>query len=112
MQALNVGTMSRGWRVIVSCGSAAVKEVLDVDVTAVRREVAACRAPAALGLPVPGPVTADDGAHVLEDGGAASTAARRVDGVSRSGADLGADEAWHAGSRTRRDEVRQALPCR
>lgn len=62
------GLMNRNWRVTTTTGTWAVKQVLDVDAAATRRQHRATTALAGLGLPVPAPVTAGDDSVVILDG--------------------------------------------
>ncbi|MFG2042140.1 phosphotransferase [Dactylosporangium sp. NPDC048998] len=107
MQALTAGTMNRSWRVTAAGGAAAVKEVLDVDAAATRRQAAACQALAGRGLPVPTPLLTAAGDHLVERADAVYTAARWLTGESRAGAELTLAEA--AGLGTLLADIHDAL---
>jgi Ser/Thr protein kinase RdoA (MazF antagonist) len=59
------GLMNRNWRVTTTLGDWAIKQVLDVDAAAARRQHRATTALARLGLPVPVPVTTGDDSVVI-----------------------------------------------
>ncbi|MEV0131424.1 phosphotransferase [Dactylosporangium sp. NPDC050688] len=107
VQVLTAGTMNRSWRVHAAGGTAAVKEVLDVDAVAARRQAVVCQALADRGLPVPTPLLTAAGDHLVERAGVVYTAARWVTGVSRAGAELTMAEA--AGLGTLLADVHDAL---
>ena len=98
VQVVTAGTMNRSWRVTAAGGTAAVKEVLDVDAAAARRQAAACQALARRGLPVPSPLLTAAGDHLVELAGAVYTAASWVNGKSRAGAELTLTEAVELGT--------------
>jgi Ser/Thr protein kinase RdoA (MazF antagonist) len=86
------GLMNRNWRVTTVTGVWAVKQVLDVDAAAARRQHRATAGVAGLGLPVPAPVTAGDDSVVVVDG-AVYAVLPWVDGVHRRGSALAVAEA-------------------
>ncbi|RSM64050.1 hypothetical protein DMB66_21295 [Actinoplanes sp. ATCC 53533] len=86
------GLMNRNWRVTTTLGEWAIKQVLDVDAAAARRQHRATAALARLGLPVPVPVIADDDSVVIVDG-AVYAVLPWANGVHRHGLTLTMDEA-------------------
>ncbi|GIM90167.1 phosphotransferase [Paractinoplanes toevensis] len=86
------GLMNRNWRVTTTLGEWAVKQVLDVDATAARRQHRATTALARLGLPVPAPATAGDDSVVTVDG-AVYAVQPWVNGAHRHGLTLTIHEA-------------------
>ncbi len=63
------GLMNRNWRVTAAGGTFAVKQVLDIDAAAARRQHAATRALADRGRPVPAPLSTTGGDTLLEHDG-------------------------------------------
>jgi homoserine kinase type II len=96
VEVVTEGLMNRNWRVTTVTGVWAVKQVLDVDAAAARRQHRATAALAGLGLPVPAPVTAGDDSVVVVDG-AVYAALPWVDGVHRRGHTLTVAEATALG---------------
>jgi Phosphotransferase enzyme family len=86
------GLMNRNGRVTTVTGVWAVKQVLDVDAAAARRQHRATAGVAGLGLPVPAPVTAGDDSVVVVDG-AVYAVLPWVDGVHRRGSAVAVVEA-------------------
>jgi Ser/Thr protein kinase RdoA (MazF antagonist) len=92
VQVVPEGLMNRNWRVTTVTGARAVKQVLDVDAAAARRQHRATAALARIGLPVPAPVKAGDDTVAVVDG-AAYAVLPWVDGVHRRGPALTVAEA-------------------
>ncbi|MEV6350263.1 phosphotransferase [Actinoplanes sp. NPDC051851] len=92
------GLMNRNWQVATPAGRFAIKQVLDVDAVAARRQHAATAALAAGGHPVPAPLRTGDGDTLLEYEGHIYAVAPWVSGAHRDGAQLSAAEAGELGS--------------
>ena len=92
VEVVTEGLMNRNWRVTTVTGVWAVKQVLDVDAAAARRQHRATAALAGVGLPVPAPVTAGDDTVVVVDG-AVYTMLPWADGIHRRGPTLTVAEA-------------------
>lgn len=91
------GLMNRTWRITTTTGVWAVKQVLDVDSAATRRQHRATTALARLGLPVPAPTSAgDDGVVILD--GAVYAVVPWAAGVHRQGLTLTMPEAATLGA--------------
>lgn len=88
------GLMNRNWRITTGGGGAfAVKQVIDVDAAAARRQHVATAALAAVGLPVPSPLRATTGDTLAELGGHVYAVVPWTAGHHRQGIDLSLDEA-------------------
>jgi homoserine kinase type II len=92
VQVVPEGLMNRNWLVTTMTGAWAVKQVLDVDAAAARRQHRATAALARIGLPVPAPVKAGDDTVVVVDG-AVYAVLPWADGIHRRGPTLTVAEA-------------------
>lgn len=88
VEVIDAGLMNRNWRVTTDSGVFAVKQVLDIDATAARRQHAATRALAERGRPVPAPLTTAGGDTLLEHDGHIYAVAGWARGAHREGLDL------------------------
>jgi homoserine kinase type II len=91
------GLMNRNWRITTGSGQFAVKQVIDVDAAAARRQHAATAALAAHGLPVPAPLRTTSGDTLADVGGQVYAVTPWADGCHREGPDLSLDEATGLG---------------
>ncbi|MDQ3762870.1 MAG: phosphotransferase [Actinomycetota bacterium] len=108
--SLSEGLMNRNWRVRTREGVWAVKQLLDVDAEAARRQHRITRTLADLGLPVPPPQATPDGNTVIELPGIGMFAVLPwVEGVHRDGRDLTVRECRHLGEVLAR--IHQGLGC-
>ncbi|MFI6347193.1 phosphotransferase [Streptomyces sp. NPDC050560] len=97
-QYLADGLMNRNWRVETSTGTYAVKQIIDVPLAKVRRNLAALSALADDGLPVPAALSDSGSRHVLEVGGHGFCVLPWIDGSHTQGADLPLGEAHALGA--------------
>lgn len=110
------GLMNRNWRVTTTTGSWAVKQVLDIDAAAARRQHRATAVLARLGLPVPAPALAGDDSVAVIDG-AVYAVLPWTTGIHRRGLALTLSEAAALGAlladlHTTLTEVLPAAPTR
>ncbi|MFI6002232.1 phosphotransferase [Streptomyces sp. NPDC051366] len=92
------GLMNRNWRLETSAGTYAVKEITDVPLPEVRRNLAVLVDLAREGIPVPAPLPADGGELVAEVGGRGYCVLPWVDGEHVQGTDLTLDQARELGA--------------
>lgn len=88
VEIVNAGLMNRNWRVTADGGVVAVKQILDIDAAAARRQHAAIRALADRGQPVPVPLTAPSGGTLVEYNGQIYAVTAWAQGTHREGRDL------------------------
>ncbi|MFI0206421.1 MULTISPECIES: phosphotransferase [Streptomyces] len=91
------GLMNRNWWLETSAGLYAVKEITDVPLAKVRRNLAVLVDLAREGIPVPAPLPAEGGEFVAEVGGHGYCVLPWVDGEHVQGTDLTLDEARDLG---------------
>ena len=92
------GLMNRNWRVTTPVGRFAVKQILDVDATAARRQHAATAALAGVGHPVPAPLHTAAGDTLLEHAGDIYAVVPWISGGHREGLELSVAEAGVLGA--------------
>ncbi|MFB7178577.1 phosphotransferase [Streptomyces sp. NPDC056257] len=92
------GLMNRNWRLETSAGTYAVKEITDVPLAKVRRNLTVLVDLAREGIPVPAPLPADGGEFVAEVGGHGYCVLPWVDGEHIQGTDLTLDQARDLGA--------------
>ncbi|WP_317453682.1 phosphotransferase [Streptomyces sp. CBMA152] len=97
-QFLAHGLMNRNWRLETAAGTYAVKEIADVPLPKVRRNLALLADLARDGIPVPAPLPADGGDLVVEVGGHGYCVLPWVDGEHVQGTDLSLDQARDLGA--------------
>lgn len=91
-QFLAHGLMNRNWRLDTGSGTYAVKEITDVPLPKVRRNLAALAGLARDGISAPAPLTADNGDLVAEIDGRGYCVLPWVDGEHVEGTDLTLDQ--------------------
>ncbi|MFD5425522.1 phosphotransferase [Streptomyces sp. NPDC127084] len=92
------GLMNRNWRLETAVGTYAVKEITDVPLPKVRRNLAVLADLARERLPVPAPLPADGGELVAEVGGHGYCILPWVDGEHVQGTDLTLDQVRDLGA--------------
>ncbi|KOU23529.1 hypothetical protein ADK52_17280 [Streptomyces sp. WM6372] len=92
------GLMNRNWRLETSAGLYALKEITDVPLAKVRRNLAVLVDLAREGIPVPAPLPTEGGELVAEVGGHGYCVLPWVDGEHVQGTDLTLDEARDLGA--------------
>ncbi|MFF3431780.1 phosphotransferase [Streptomyces sp. NPDC002602] len=92
------GLMNRNWRLETSAGTYAVKEITDVPLPKVRRNLAVLGDLARGGIPVPAPLLADDGDLVTEVAGHGYCVLPWMDGEHVQGTDLTLDQTRDLGA--------------
>jgi Ser/Thr protein kinase RdoA (MazF antagonist) len=97
VSVIAAGSMNRNWRVTTPAGRFAVKQVLDVDAVAARRQHAATAALGGGGHPVPAPLRTAEGDTLLEYEGHIYAVVPWVSGAHREGLELSAAEAGALG---------------
>lgn len=101
-QFLAHGLMNRNWRLDTASGAYAVKEITDVPLPTVRRNLAVLSGLASDGIPVPAPLAADGGDLVAEIGGHGYCVLPWVDGDHVPGNELTLTQARELGAVTAR----------
>ncbi|MEV6394048.1 phosphotransferase [Streptomyces sp. NPDC051907] len=96
-QFLAHGLMNRNWRLETAAGTYALKEITDVPLPKVRRNLAVLAELARARIPVPAPLPADGGDLVVEVGDHGYCVLPWVDGEHVQGTDLPLDEARDLG---------------
>lgn len=112
-QYLADGLMNRNWRVETSTGSYAVKQITDVPLAKVRRNLAMLPRLVRDGLPVPAAVQTADAEWVVEVAGQGFCVLPWVEGAHVQGTDLTLDRARELGellARLHRSLSRHASP--
>nr|WP_257584155.1 phosphotransferase [Streptomyces sp. TLI_146] len=97
-QFLAHGLMNRNWRLETAAGTYAVKEIVDVPLPRVRRNLAVLVDLAREGIPVPAPLPAEGGDVVVEVGGHGYCVLPWVDGEHVQGTDLSLDQVRDLGA--------------
>ncbi|MCX4546595.1 phosphotransferase [Streptomyces sp. NBC_01565] len=92
------GLMNRNWRVETAAGTYAVKEITDVPLPRMRRNLAVLADLAGEGFPVPEPLTAEGGDLVAEVGGRGYCVLPWVEGDHVPGTELALDQARDLGA--------------
>ncbi|MFF4583039.1 phosphotransferase [Streptomyces sp. NPDC001389] len=97
-QFLAHGLMNRNWRLETAAGTYALKEVTDVPLPKVRRNLAVLVDLARESIPVPAPLSANGGDLVVEAGGHGYCVLPWVDGEHVQGTDLTLDQVRDLGA--------------
>ncbi|MER5806912.1 phosphotransferase [Streptomyces sp. NPDC002033] len=92
------GLMNRNWRLVTAAGAFALKEITDVPLPRVRRNLAVLVDLAREGIPVPAPLFDAGGDLVVEAGGHGYCVLPWVDGEHLQGTDLPLDEVRDLGA--------------
>ncbi|MFD3678192.1 phosphotransferase [Streptomyces sp. NPDC058613] len=92
------GLMNRNWRLVTATGVYALKEITDVPLPKVRRNLAVLVDLAREGIPVPAPLFAADGDLVVEVGGHGYCVLPWVEGEHLQGTDLPLDQVRDLGA--------------
>ncbi|MFF7081249.1 phosphotransferase [Streptomyces lavendulae] len=92
------GLMNRNWRLATAAGVFALKEITDVPLPKVRRNLAVLVDLAREGIPVPAPLSAANGDLVAEVGGHGYCVLPWVDGEHLQGTDLPLDQVRDLGA--------------
>lgn len=98
LRFLTDGLMNRNWQVETSAGSWAVKQVTDVPLGKVRRNLTVLPHLSGEGLPVPAALEAADGEHVVEICGQGFCVFPWIEGTHVQGTSLDLDQSRELGS--------------